>query len=77
MPDTSIVTLINLNDCYSRGRLLSYPCWLGSQRVERLPATEDHQLVLRLAFVEPKSATTLTFVQFAGAHILFDLAFDG
>jgi len=76
VPDTSIVTLINLNDRYSRGRLLSYPCWLGSQRVERLPATEDHNGV-RLAFVEPKSATTLTFVQFAGAHILFDLAFDG
>lgn len=47
-----MVTLINLNDRCSRVRLLSHPCWLGSRRVERLPATEDYQLVLRLAFAE-------------------------
>jgi hypothetical protein len=50
--DVGMVTLINLNDRYSRGRLLSYPCWLGSQHMERLPATEDYQLALRLAFAE-------------------------
>ncbi len=53
MPDTSIVTLINLNDRYSRGRLLSYPCWLGSQRVERLPATKDHKLVCDWLLLNP------------------------
>lgn len=52
VPDVGMVTLINLNDRYSRVRLLSYPCWLGSQHVERLPATEDYQLTLRLAFAE-------------------------
>ncbi len=52
IPNVGIVTLINLNDRYSRIRLLSYPCWLGSHRVERLPTTEDYQLVLRLAFTE-------------------------
>jgi hypothetical protein len=52
VPEVGVVTLINLNDRCSRTRLLSYPCWLGSQHVERLPATEDYQLVLRLAFAE-------------------------
>jgi hypothetical protein len=47
-----VITLINLNDCYSRVRLLSYPCFLGKMRVERHPTTEDYQLVLRLAFSE-------------------------
>lgn len=52
VPHVGMVTLINLNDRCSRVRLLSYPCWLGSQRVERLPDTEDYQLALRLAFAE-------------------------
>lgn len=52
VPCVGVVTLINLNDRCSRTRLLSYPCWLGSQRVERLPATDDYRLVLRLAFAE-------------------------
>lgn len=43
------VALINLNDCYSHVRLLSYPCYLGPQ-AHRHPTTEDYQLVLRLAF---------------------------
>lgn len=47
-----IITLINLNDRYSRGRLLSFPCLLGRERVERHPSTEDYQLVLRLAFAK-------------------------
>lgn len=44
------VALINLNDVYSHVRLLSYPCWLGQQRVERHANTEDYQIALRLAF---------------------------
>jgi hypothetical protein len=47
-----MVTLINLNDHYSRARLLSFPCGLGRERVERHPATEDYQLALRLAFAK-------------------------
>lgn len=50
--DVGMITLINLNDRYSRVRLLSYPCWVGKQRVEHFPSTEDYQLVLRLAFAE-------------------------
>ena len=32
--------------------MLSYPCWLDTQRAERQPTTEDYQLLLRLAFAE-------------------------
>lgn len=48
--DVGVVELINLNDCYSRTRLLSYPCLLGQQRMSRRANTEDYQLILRLAF---------------------------
>jgi len=47
-----MISLINLNDLCSRTRLLSYPCWLGADRVDRHPDTNDYQLVLRLAFSE-------------------------
>ena len=48
--DVGVVELINLNDSYSRTRLLSYPCVLGQQRLSRRANTEDYQLILRLAF---------------------------
>lgn len=50
--DVGMITLINLNDRYSRVRLLIYPCWVGKQLLEHFPSTEDYQLVLRLAFAE-------------------------
>jgi transposase len=50
IPDVGVVELFNLNDCYTRTRLLSYPCLLGQKRLSRRAATEDYQLVLRLAF---------------------------
>lgn len=50
--DVGVVTLIDLNDRFSRVRLLSYPCLLGTMRRERAPATEDYQLALRLAFTD-------------------------
>lgn len=50
IPDVGVVELINLNDCYSRTRLLSYPCLLGQQRMSRRANTADYQLILRLAF---------------------------
>lgn len=52
VPDVGVIMLIDLKDCYSRIRLLSYPCWLGAQRMERRAATEDYKLVLRLAFTD-------------------------
>lgn len=52
VPDAGVVSLINLNDVYSKVKLLSYPCYLGEQRAERHPTTEDYQLVLRRAFSE-------------------------
>jgi len=52
VPDIGIVTLINLNDRCSRVRLLSYPCVLGIERLERYPTTKDYQMVMRLAFTE-------------------------
>jgi transposase len=50
--DVGVVTLIHLNDRFSRVRLLSYPCLLGKKRWTRSPATEDYQLALRLAFTD-------------------------
>ena len=46
------VALINLVDVCSKAKLLSYPCWLGAQRTERHPTTDDYQVALRLAFCE-------------------------
>ena len=50
IPDVGQVALINLNDRFSHVRLLSYPCCLGQQRVERHANSSDYQTVLRLAF---------------------------
>ncbi len=50
VPDVGIVALINLNDYFSRARLLSYPCLLGEKRVGRHANTADYQVALRLAF---------------------------
>lgn len=52
VPDIGIVTPIDLNDRCSRLRLLSYPCLLGAEHLERYPTTEDYQMVMRLAFTE-------------------------
>ena len=52
IPDVGVVALINVNDVFSKVKVLSYPCWLGKQRASRHPTTEDYQLVLRLAFTE-------------------------
>jgi transposase len=52
VPEVGVVELINLNDCYSHIRLLSYPCILGQHHLSRRATTEDYQLVLRLAFTE-------------------------
>jgi hypothetical protein len=52
VPEVGLITLINLNDRYSHVRLLSYPCFLGRQRVMRHPTTEDYQAVLRLCFTQ-------------------------
>lgn len=52
IPEVGKVALINLNDRASHVRLLSYPCWLGQQRVTRHPDTGDYQTALRLAFTD-------------------------
>lgn len=50
VPGVGVVTLININDRFSRTRLLSYPCVVGVQRWQQHPNTEDYQLALQLAF---------------------------
>jgi len=45
-----MVALINLNDRCSHARLLSFPCLIGQDRVERHPCAADYQIALRLAF---------------------------
>jgi transposase len=52
VPEIGVISLINLNDLYSRVKLASYPCWLGAERATRHPTTEDYQLVLRPAFLD-------------------------
>jgi transposase len=51
VPGVGMISLINLNDCFSRVKLLSFPCWVGDQQVTRHPDTPDYLLVLRLAFL--------------------------
>jgi transposase len=50
--EIGVISLINVNDLYSRVKLISYPCWLGQERLTRYPDTEDYQLVLRLTFTK-------------------------
>jgi hypothetical protein len=52
IPDVGVISLININDVFSKAKILSYPCWLGQQRASRHANTEDYLLVLRLAFTE-------------------------
>lgn len=46
------VSLVNVNDVYSRIKIISYPCAPGATCRSRRPTTEDYQLLLRLAFTE-------------------------
>lgn len=52
VPNLGLITLIDINDVFSRVKLLSYPCWVGQKRIQRYPSTRDYQLALRLAFTE-------------------------
>jgi len=52
VPEVGLISLINLNDVYSRVKLMSYPCQVGQQRATRHPTTADYQLVLRLTFMD-------------------------
>jgi transposase len=64
-----IISLIQVNDVFSRTKLISYPCWLGDQRLVRYPATEDYQLILRLAFTEWGLPDRLAVDR---AHVFYD-----
>lgn len=48
--EVGIIMLIQINDIFSHARLLSYPCWVGDQRLTHRPSTEDYQQALRLGF---------------------------
>jgi transposase len=52
IPEVGVIELINLTDCFTRTRLLSYPCLLGHRRLSRRAATEDYLLIFRQAFTE-------------------------
>jgi hypothetical protein len=52
VPALGMISLLDLNDCFSHVKLLSFPCWVGEQRVSRHPDTADYLLALRLAFVD-------------------------
>ncbi len=69
MPELGILSLINVNDVFSRVKLISYPCWLGQKRLTRYPNTEDYQLVLRLAFSQWGLPDRLAVDR---AHVFYD-----
>lgn len=50
VPALGLVALINISDCVSRLRAMSYPVISGKQRVTHNPDTADYQAALRLAF---------------------------
>lgn len=52
VPGVGVVSLIEINDLFSRVKLLSYPAVLGHERAQRRPTTEDYQLALRWAFTQ-------------------------
>ena len=52
VPAVGMISLLDLNDCFSHVKLLSFPCWVGERRASRHPDTADYLLALRLAFVD-------------------------
>jgi len=50
VPELGLVALINISDCVSRLRAMSYPVISGKKRVTHNPDTADYQAALRLAF---------------------------
>jgi len=52
VPQVGVITLIHLNDRFSKVKLMSYPCWLGEKRASRHPTTLDYQMVFRLTACE-------------------------
>jgi transposase InsO family protein len=52
VPNLGYLSLIQINDVYSRVKIISYPCLLGPTCRSQRPKTEDYQLILRLAFTE-------------------------
>lgn len=46
------VSLVQVNDVYSRLKIASYPCLIGQTCRSHRPKTEDYQLLLRQAFTE-------------------------
>lgn len=52
IPEIGFVALINISDCASRLRTMSYPVISGKKRVAHNPDTVDYQAALRLAFMD-------------------------
>ena len=69
IPELGLISLIQVNDVYSRTKLISYPCWVGQERMERYPNTADYQLVLRRTFAEWGLPDRLAVDR---AHVFFD-----
>ena len=52
VPELGLIALINVSDCTSRLRAVSYPIISGKKRVTHNPDTADYQTALRLAFTD-------------------------
>jgi transposase len=52
VPQIGLVALVNISDCVSRLRAMSYPVIAGKKRTVHNPDTADYQTALRLAFTD-------------------------
>ena len=52
VPQIGLVALVNISDCVSRLRAMSYPVISGKKRTTHNPDTADYQTALRLAFTD-------------------------
>ena len=52
VPEIGLVALINISDCVSRLRAMSYPVIAGKKRITHHPDTADYQSALRLTFMD-------------------------
>jgi transposase len=52
VPQIGLVALINISDCVSRLRAMSYPVIAGKKRTTHNPDTADYQTALRLTFTD-------------------------
>jgi hypothetical protein len=57
-----LVNMIDINDGFSRVKVLSYPCWLGEKRIERLIACPFG--IVKNEMISPSCPIAASFLAF-------------